>query len=194
MYWGFKMIKTIYITVDENNVISNGWSDIRTSDQEIEVQIDESDSFFSESPKLFIYQDGKIIKSDNLALKKAKYLKGQELNQACNNAILSGFDYNINGVSYHFSFDTEAQLNFQGANWMLENGKTTNIMWTVKNNSTGVYERMTINLDLMRDLQVAIFNHKNDNISKYRDVLYPKLLAATTVEEINEITWDSEPI
>jgi hypothetical protein len=124
-------------------------------------------------------------------LSMAKNLKDGELSRACSETILAGFDYAIDDVVYHFSFDTEAQLNFQGTERILEQGLIETISWTVTRE--GQYERITINKTLMDELKIAILIHKDANIAKYRDVLMPMVNAATTVEEVKAIQWDDVP-
>ena len=123
-------------------------------------------------------------------LDKAKEDKSKELNTACQEAILSGFYHVIDGEKYHFSFDIEAQLNFQGAERLFSMGAIDEVKWTV-HREDGRYERITINKEIMNELSLVILKHKNDNISKYRDVLLPMVEKAETVEEVESITWDS---
>lgn len=126
----------------------------------------------------------------NIALDTEKEKKNQELNSACNQAILEGFLHNINGVDYWFSFDTEAQLNFQGSKIVLDAGLIPVINWTVRiGGKNGEYGRIPITKEIMSELTVAILIHKDSNISKYREQLLPLLNAATTIEEVNAITW-----
>ena len=124
------------------------------------------------------------------SLDEAKERKNEELNIACQEAILSGFYHVIDGERYHFSFDMEAQLNFQGAERLFSMGVIDEVKWTV-HREDGRYERITINKEIMDKLSLVILKHKNDNISKYRDVLLPMVEKAETVEEVESITWDS---
>ncbi|MNC82499.1 hypothetical protein D3C75_1360350 [compost metagenome] len=61
-------------------------------------------------------------------------------------------------------------------------------MWTVKKD--GEYARIPITKDIMDELSIAILEHKSNNVSKYRDFLMVIVNSATTIEEINSITWD----
>lgn len=122
-------------------------------------------------------------------LDEEKRQKDQELNEATNAAIAAGFDHTINGVTYHFSFDTEAQLNYQGAERLLSKGTLTSIDFTVFRD--GTYERIPITAEEMEKISIAILMHKNRNIVKYRELLLPLVYEAKTVEEVRAITWDS---
>lgn len=113
--------------------------------------------------------------------------KDFELNQACNDTILAGFDYEIDGVLYHFSYDKEAQQNFTDAQTILSDGLVQELMWTVQKD--GEYTRIPINKAVMDKLKVVIMMHKTSCISKYRDVLMKIVNEAQTIEEIESVTW-----
>lgn len=178
----------IYIQIDEQNRVI-GWSSTSGMEGEIEVEIPEDHEFFISPFSVFVYSNGSLVKDDTYLLEMAKRRKDAELNDACNQAILAGFDHTINGVTYHFSFDLEAQLNFIGAERLLSKGLVTSINWTVQRD--GQYERIPITKEILDELSVTILQHKNSNISKYRDVLLPRVYSATTIEEVESITWDS---
>jgi hypothetical protein len=41
----------------------------------------------------------------------------------------------------------------------------------------------------MDTLTLTILQHKDSNVSKYRDVLLPQVNSASTVDEVNAIIW-----
>jgi hypothetical protein len=125
-------------------------------------------------------------------LEDYKKSKAEELSKACQQSIYNGFEYEINGVTYHFSYDTEAQLNFQGVERLFAQGIVEEVMWTVKKD--GQYMRIPITKEILDELALVMLNHKNANISKYRDVLMPMVESAQTIEEVEAITWDSVSI
>lgn len=131
----------------------------------------------------FNWHDKTVISIDELRKKKEK-----ELSEKCQQEILDGFKYTFNDIEYHFSFDFEAQLNFQGAERILKQGLIQTLKWTVRNGD--IHERIDIDESMMDELTVAILQHKNLNISKFRDELYPLILAANTQEELDEIRWE----
>ena len=122
-----------------------------------------------------------------ISLEELKKKKEKELSEKCQEEILNGFKYTFNGIEYHFSFDFEAQLNFQGAERILKAGLIPSLKWTVKNGD--IYERIDIDEIMMDELAIAILNHKNLNISHFRDDLYPLVLAATSKTELDSIVW-----
>jgi hypothetical protein len=178
----------IFLDVDELTNVVKGWGSSPISNNPIEIEIEDYHEFiFEPICELYTYVDGELIKNDESVLKMARDRKSMELNNACNNSILAGFKHNIGGIEYHFSFDQEAQMNFQGVKEVLSDDIVSEIMWTVRKN--GEYTRIPINKAIMNELTIAILLHKDSNISKYRDFLMPLVNSATTVEEINAIKW-----
>ncbi|MBB5325208.1 hypothetical protein HNQ34_002308 [Anoxybacillus tepidamans] len=130
-----------------------------------------------------------IDKLKGNTLEDAKARKLKELNDACNKAIIDGFDYTINGVLYRFSCSLEAQANFQGTDTLFKDGLITSISWTVTNKVTGKIERIAIDKTTFTNLRLAVFNHINTQISKLRDTLQPKVEQATTIAEVEAVVW-----
>ena len=122
-----------------------------------------------------------------ISLDELKKQKEKELSEKCQEEILNGFKHTFNGIEYHFSFDFEAQLNFQGAERILKAGVIPSLKWTVRNGD--IYERIDIDETMMDELAIAILQHKNLNISRFRDELYPLVLAATSKTELDSIVW-----
>jgi hypothetical protein len=164
-----------------------GWASRRSSVNEIEIDVPENHEVLK-IPFNFKYDSGKLIRNTDLALSESKKRKEMELDIECQNAILNGFDHSINGVLYHFSFDTEAQLNFQGSDRILDKGLVPSIGWSVKRG--GVTERIEITKDIMSQLVIVILKHKDYNIRKFRELLLPKLALAQSVPEVNAINWN----
>jgi hypothetical protein len=179
----------VYIHVGKDGIV-NGWGGHRSMDTEIEVEIPDNHELLNMAPRLFRYKNGVIEKDNSIVLGKEKERKNKELNDACNKAITDGFLHNINGIDYWFSFDAEAQSNFQGTRPILKEGLIPSINWTVRiGGKDGEYTRIPIDATLMDELTIAILQHKDSNISKYRETLLPRVDAAVTVDEINTIVW-----
>lgn len=123
-------------------------------------------------------------------LKSAQMQKDEELNQACQDSILAGFTHVINGQTYWFSYDYEAQGNFRDAKEILSDGVVLAVPWTVRiGGKDGEYSRIEINLEQIKELALVIMEHKLNNISKYRDFLLPIVTGAETPEEVQEVKW-----
>lgn len=183
----------IYIHTDENGVIQ-GWAGIKSMDGEFEVEIEEDHEILRNHPRMFVYKDGKVIKDETVLLNIARENKDAELNTACQKAIIEGFTHKINGQDYWFSFDQEAQSNFQGTRPLLKEGLIQSINWTVRlGGKDGEYTRIPIDVNIMDELTIAILMHKDRNISRYRDELLPLVYKAESLPEINAINWDYVP-
>lgn len=122
-------------------------------------------------------------------LQTVKDAKMAQLEEACNSAIVSGFDYTINGVSYRFSCSLAAQANFQGADTLFKDNLITACDWTVENNQTKLTERITIDQATFNSLKLQVFQHINTNISKLRNTLQPLVDAALTNADVDNIKW-----
>ena len=178
----------IYVDLNEKNQVRS-WGTSRLTDTDIEVEIEDNHSIFEYAPHFFTLRDGKLIKDDSIVLERAKATKIKELSAACEQSIFDGFTHEVNGIPYHFSFDVEAQFNFHATQTLFNSGMIKDIMWTVKKDDE--YTRIQIDKAIMDQLTLAILQHKNGNISKFRDFLEPLVQSATTIEEVNSIKWDS---
>lgn len=180
-----------YILVDSSNrVTACGTSPIDNDGvKSIEVEVEDVFEVFADMHS-FSYENGLLVRNVEESLIKLKEQKDLELNESCSKHISKGFTHVIGGVEYLFSFDIEAQLNFQGVRDLLNSGILPSISWTVKRD--GVYERIQITKDIMNELTMVMLMHKDVNIRKYRDKLLPLLKEAKTAEEVNSITWDME--
>jgi YHS domain-containing protein len=115
--------------------------------------------------------------------------KEAELDKKCKDTILGRFSCDIDGVTYYFSNDTEAQANFEKCDRNLEKGRISTITWTAYDTSDNVV-RLTFDVVTFEPLYIAQSTHIQANIIKYRDDLMPRVAAAQTIEEIQAITWE----
>jgi hypothetical protein len=122
-------------------------------------------------------------------LEQSKSSKIEELERSCDNSIVGGFDYPINGVSYHFSCSLAAQSNFEGTNTLFKEGLIQSAKWTVVNNETGQTERIELNQETFNSIKLAVFQHIASNVSKLRDILEPQVNTATIQAELDAIVW-----
>lgn len=182
------MIK-VYVELDSEGTITS-YSSCPVSEGNIELHIPEDHDLFKPDTVYKISEIGDIVVDDELKLGEHIERKDKELSKACQDTILAGFTHKIDGELYHFSFDMESQLNFQGAERILSQGLFQSISWTVRHN--GEYKRIPISKAIMEQLVYVILIHKDSNIARYREELMPLVYKATTVEEIESITWDYE--
>jgi YHS domain-containing protein len=126
--------------------------------------------------------------TDDKILEYKRQLKLSELNDACNNAILERFPFEIDGVTYYFSHDTEAQDNFERLDKAFEKGRTTSELWTAYD-SNGNVVRLSFDIVSFEPLYIEHLKRITDNISRFRDILMPQVLNAATIEDVQSITW-----
>jgi hypothetical protein len=180
----------IYIETDANSNVT-GWGITPFNSNNIEVEIPDDHPLLTGDFYPCKLENGELVIATELMLSEAKKRKNKELNAMCAQSILSGFQYTINGVKYWFSFDTEAQLNFQGIERLFSKGTISEINWTVRvGDKDGEYVRIILTKEIMDGLQFAILRHKDEKVSMYRDILLPQVESATSVEEVNAVTWN----
>lgn len=114
-------------------------------------------------------------------------IKFQEFNEICNKEILGYFEAAVDSVAYLFSFDVDAQSNFNGTLSFFTKGLITEVEWTAHRN--GKAERIILNETQFLEVVKAAFAHKESKVKHLRNVLEPKIKAATTAEEVEGITW-----
>ncbi|UUZ80623.1 hypothetical protein LJK88_20550 [Paenibacillus sp. P26] len=145
------------------------------------------------NPGKYIIQDGAMVLAPPPTvaelLARAQEAKIAELNAACSAAINGRFTSKVDGVSYQFSFDAEAQSNFVKAGRAFDKGLMTSIRWTAYDQAGAI-----VRIDLDAAAFDAVFKdsleHLNTQLSKFRDTLRPQVMACTTVEEVQAITYD----
>jgi hypothetical protein len=123
---------------------------------------------------------------DEVDLKQIKQKKIDDLDQSCKNAILDNFTATLNGVDYEFAYDSDSQNRFNGVGILFLGNQITEVTWTAYQNGQRV--RINLTKDDFNIISLAALKHQNDNVTKYSD-LYNKVNDATTVDEINAITW-----
>jgi YHS domain-containing protein len=111
-----------------------------------------------------------------------------QLNQECSSAILGKFPSVVDGVTYYFSNDNEAQKNFDKMARAFDKGYVTEKNWTVYDQDGNVL-RVSLNTEKFEAVYKDHLTHISSNVSKFRDTLMPQVLAATDEEEIQSIVW-----
>ena len=167
--------------------------EIRAKEQQERDQ-KESVKHLEEEIKVLKLNPNELYKQINIgdvSLEELKAAKDAQLNHLCNQAILDGFLYAIDSDSkeYRFSYDVEAQLNFQGAIVLATAGQLTEMEWTARDESNQIVRVKLLASDFQK-LAGVMVQHKNRNVSKYRDELMPRLQSAATKEEVDEINWE----
>lgn len=120
-------------------------------------------------------------------LEDVKKAKLTELNTTCGAVITGRFVANVRGIQYEFSYDEEAQSNFKDVKFAFADAMMTTVTWTAYQN--GAVQRITMNAAEFTPVYYASLEHKQNQISRFRDVLQPLVEVATTKEDINTIQW-----
>lgn len=183
------MVKTIYVDLgDENQVL--GWGSSSISNNCVEIKIDEKHEFFQSNPFEYYYKNSSLEKmspTSNVILKNMSEIKKQELNSNCQKAILSGFNCELKGLIYHFSYDLEAQLNFQDTYNLFQNNLLSEIGWTIRFNEEK--KRILLAKDDFLTAYTQAIKHKNETLDHLYNVALVSLEAAADIDAINAVIW-----
>lgn len=123
-------------------------------------------------------------------LAQAKTAKKTELNEICNQIIINGFQYEVNGTLYRFSYDLEAQNNFRDAREAITLGLAQEIEWTAYRVDTGERVRIMVNGQHLKEMMLTQLTHKNTTIAYYNRLLLEKVEPATDVNVVQAIGWE----
>ncbi|RWZ59898.1 hypothetical protein EQV77_00950 [Halobacillus fulvus] len=135
----------------------------------------------------FDLEDWEEGESEEVVLSQLRKSKFRELSAECTKAILGKFTSEVDGKVYEFSFDTEAQANFDSALLILTQGMEQEAEWTAY---TLNGEVARIKLDKAKLIAVAKdgYRHKDSKIKRLRNELEPMVMNATK-EELEHIQW-----
>ena len=133
-----------------------------------------------------------IWKSENEIFEESKVNKKNELSRRCHEDIISLFEVEIDGRSYGFSYDIEAQTNMQETYQMFQNNVINEINWSARSNKEKI--RVTLNKSKFEKVYYEGIKHKQALISKLKDKLEPLVDSAKSEEELDSIHWDIEDI
>jgi hypothetical protein len=125
----------------------------------------------------------------NTPLADLKAAKLAALDEMCGYTIVSGFDHDINGESYHFSCSLAAQANFTGAKVRFMAGETTAEEWTAVDNTTGEEVRLMLDELTFKPIADKVYQLIDTSVKKLRNTLQPQVKAATTNAEVDAIVW-----
>lgn len=141
-----------------------------------------------------VEKDGKhrqfqIVAYPELSLKELKEEKKARIDTETSAAILAGFDYAVDGVTYHFSYDTFDQQNFADtANVCIMkqagmSGLTDSVTWNAYM-PDGELERLTFDASGFLALYAGgAMKHKNETMQRGWE-RKAAVEAATTPEEV----------
>lgn len=131
-----------------------------------------------------------IVAYPELSLKELKEEKKARIDAETSAAILAGFDYAVDGVTYHFSYDAFDQQNFADtANVCIMKqagmpGLLDSVMWNAYTVPGGDLERLTFDAsDFLALYAGGAMKHKNGTMQRGGE-RKAVVEAATTPEEV----------
>lgn len=134
----------------------------------------------------------KSWKGNSDKLQEQKENKKRELSRACEESILGGFDFKINNIIHHFSYDREAQSNYQERWQLFQNNVIDTLKMTAHVNDDDV--RLEVNKDLFNKIYLESVKAKENKIRKLRDDLFPLVDSARSIKDLETISWSMDII
>lgn len=137
-----------------------------------------------------MHQDEINVVMDS-TLDNLKQNKLNELDETCNHVILGKFTAQVDGVTYSFSNNLNAQSNFKDAklSWMDGDLQPTDtIKWTAYD-SNGNVVRLQLTKAKFDPVNIARLIWQQSNVSKLRDTLQPQVESAQSQSDIDAIKW-----
>ena len=176
----------VYLDINESGVVES-WGSSPLHDTSIEIDINDDHPFFNDNPFQYKYVNGTLTKDAVLELEKAKENKFIELRRECENEILGYFEATVDSVVYLFSFDMEAQQNFNSTLAFFNEGLINEVEWTAHRD--GKAHRIVLNKAQFLDVAIASIHHRTSKQRKLRNTLQPSLDAADSVADVEIIEW-----
>lgn len=178
--------KTIYFTLDESGHLDGYSSTPLWKPGEIVLEVEENHEVLR-NPFVYRFVNGELVKDSDKHLQIVKEVKMQELSEACQKEIYGYFDVQIGSTTYSFSFDQEAQANFNSTMLLFMQGIISEIDWTAHKGD--ITERITLNKETFEQIYRIGFQRKNELINRLRKELQPMVENAQTIEEVQQIMW-----
>lgn len=146
-----------------------------------------TDTYFFKNPYVFKLINGCLIKDNKKELSLVKQEKIKELKNACQEDILSGFDFMFKDTLYHISYDKEAQDNLSETKQLFDIGMIETITWTFHNGETS--ERIVLNKTEFGQLYFTSVMAKNAKISMLKDGVEPYINSLTEISHVQNVHW-----
>ena len=183
----------IYIKKEEDVAVA--YCDVRTLEaitQSREADLVVSDAEWAKAGfHAYIDNTGKVVLGyPALTLNELKEEKKAQIDAETSAAILAGFDYAVDGVTYHFSYALDDQQNFSDtANVCIMKqagmpGLPDSVMWNAYTVPGGKFERLTFDASGFLALYAGgAMRHKNGTMQRGGE-RKAVVEAATTPEEV----------
>lgn len=128
-------------------------------------------------------------KSSSEIFEEEKRAKKEQLSKGCQDAILGGFEVEIAGETYHFSYDREAQINYSERWQLFQNDMIEEISMTA-HTLNGEDVRFPVDREMFDKIYLASVEHKEDKIRKLREDLFPLVDNSKASKDLESISWE----
>ena len=183
---GCPMSSKAWVELDKNGFIK-GWATVNATGSMIKTKIDVEDYRLQDCNN-YRYENGKLIHDTSGLVEDYKSKRIEQLNEECSQRIQNGFDYQINGETYHFGFDLADQLNFSSTFMMMATGAISEIGWTCYKDD--VVHRVTLTKNDIIAISSIAIQHKNKLITDFREIIQPYVEQMDDKALIQNLSWE----
>ena len=124
-----------------------------------------------------------IVQTPNLSIDDIKAIKIQELNAACHNAIISGFESDALGTPHHYDSEETDQMNLIGSVLL-----GVSVLYVCTNLQTKLKAPVEHTNTQLREVMADGAEMKQNMLVKYHTLVH-KVTLSQTPSEIEKIVW-----
>lgn len=179
-------MKKVYISTTEDGFV-DGWEIVFEEHEYANGFLLPDDHDFFIRPFSYKVTENMLVLDESKVLNTAKERKINALKEECSQRIIDGFEF----MGYKFGFSTSDQSNITSTMMAMQMGLMNEIEWTVRT-LEGETARVLLNEGNFTEMAKVALAHKENHIKHLRNKLEPKVIACTTLEELNQITWDGD--
>lgn len=179
-------MKKVYISTTEDGFV-DGWEIVFEEHEYANGFLLPDDHDFFNRPFSYKIVENELVFDESKVLAINKDKKIAEFKEMCSQKILDGFDYG----GYRFGFSISDQSNITSTMMAMQMGIVSEVEWTVRT-FEGETARVLLNARNFVEMAKVALAHKDNHIKHLRNKLESKVIACTTLEELNQITWDGD--
>lgn len=116
--------------------------------------------------------------------------KARALSEDAGEHIREGFECDIRGEVYHFSYGQDNQINFQDTDRLFQNNMIEEVTWNAYKDGEKV--RLLLSKEDFTKIYLSGVKHKQDALSRLNDVLIPFVKSAKDKETVGRVFWDTQ--
>lgn len=183
----------ITVILDDDGFVTSWGTTMSSDDEHTEDLVLPNDHDFLNNPNSFSFrfEEGDLVYVQDKHVFFAQRDRLHELNFECSDAILAGFDYEIDGVKYHASYSDYKQRRFEECTRLFSLQLMSEVDWEFEKD--GEIVNVCLKEHDFYSLSVFASIVKQNKMDKYLIDLTNKVKEAKTVEEVVAVTWDCIP-